>query len=90
MSARRAVRTDPATARPRVQDAKLALGERGEPWWDEPTVDGLAARRDAAARALGRYRSASAADCADDAALVVAGAGRDRQTLSDGQQSGQA
>ncbi|MCW2621243.1 MAG: hypothetical protein JWL64_845, partial [Frankiales bacterium] len=31
MSARRGVRDDPAEARPRVQDAKIALGERGEP-----------------------------------------------------------
>ena len=46
MSARRAVRTDPASARPRVQDAKVALGERGEPWWSHrPTVSGSAWRR---------------------------------------------
>jgi hypothetical protein len=90
MAARRAVRTDPATARPRVQDAKVALGERGEPWWEEPSTDGLAARRDAAARALGRHRSVPATDCADDAALVVSGAGRDRQTLSEGRRPGQA
>ena len=90
MSARRDVRTDPATARPRVQDAKVALGERGEPWWDEPSADGLTARRDAAARALSRYRSVPPEDCADDAARVVAGAGRDRQTLSDEPRPGQA
>ena len=44
MAARRLVRSDPDTARPRVQDAKVALGERGEPWW-EPTHWGLRVRR---------------------------------------------
>lgn len=71
MSARRAVRTDPQSARPRVQDAKVALGERGEPWWDEPSVDGRAARQAAAARVLGRQRGVPAQDCADDAGRVV-------------------
>ncbi|WP_311774683.1 hypothetical protein [Streptomyces sp. AK010] len=44
MSARRAVRSattaDDATAlkaaRARVHQAKVALGERGTPWWDQP------------------------------------------------------
>ncbi|MGC4938138.1 hypothetical protein [Kribbella sp. DT2] len=31
MAARRLVRDDPEVARPRVQDAKVALGERGDP-----------------------------------------------------------
>lgn len=41
MSARRDVGTalrageDPAPARARVQLAKVALGERGTPWWDQ-------------------------------------------------------
>ena len=26
---------DPAPARARVQTAKVALGERGEPWWEQ-------------------------------------------------------
>ena len=39
MSARRLVRVNPGAARPRVNDAKIALGERGEPWW-EPTPRG--------------------------------------------------
>ena len=71
MAARRLVRTDPPTARPRVQDAKVALGERGEPWWDEPSDEGRAARQAAAARALGRQRGVPAEDCADDAERVV-------------------
>jgi len=28
--------------------AKVALGERGEPWWDEPTIEGRRARVEAA------------------------------------------
>jgi hypothetical protein len=47
MAARRAVRTalqaeDPQalkTARSRVQSAKEALGERGQPWWDDGAPD---------------------------------------------------
>src|SRR6478735_4453837 len=50
MAARRDVRHDAANARPRVQDAKLALGERGEPWW-EPTPAGQRIRLEAAMRA---------------------------------------
>jgi hypothetical protein len=45
MSARRAVRDakvgscDLADARSRVNDAKVALGERGNPWWDDGDPD---------------------------------------------------
>lgn len=45
MSARRAVRDargDPEAlraARARVHDAKLALGERGDPWWTDGAPD---------------------------------------------------
>lgn len=42
-------------ARRAVHDAKVALGERGEPWW-EPTATGQAARAVAARRALRRER----------------------------------
>jgi hypothetical protein len=71
MAARRAVRTDPG-ARSRVRDAKVALGERGRPWW-EPIDD--AALRDRAAatiRALLRHR-AGRSICPSDAARVVGG-----------------
>src|SRR5690606_25297412 len=40
MSARRAVRDGEPGARGRVQDAKVALGERGPKWWEEPDEDG--------------------------------------------------
>lgn len=74
MSARRAVRTDPETARPRVQDAKVALGERGEPWWDEASETGRRTRLAAAIRTLLRHRAPEATICPSDAARVVGGA----------------
>ncbi|HEX8347498.1 MAG TPA: DUF3253 domain-containing protein [Actinoplanes sp.] len=72
MAARRLVRSDPEAARPRVQDAKVALGERGEPWW-EPTPDGQRVRLAAAMRALLRHRRPDATICPSDAARVVGG-----------------
>ena len=83
MSARRAVRDAKkdadteahamAAARTRVQDAKVALGERGEPWWDAPTTDGLDERLTAAMRTLLRHRDPASTICPSDAARVVAG-----------------
>ena len=72
MSARRDVRTDPANARPRVQDAKVALGERGDPWW-EPTPDGQRVRLAAAMRVLLRHRRPEATICPSDVARIVGG-----------------
>lgn len=72
MSARRDVRTDAETARPRVQDAKVALGERGDPWWD-PTPDGRRTRLAATMRTLLRHRKPEATICPSDAARVVGG-----------------
>jgi hypothetical protein len=72
MAARRDVRSDPETARPRVQDAKVALGERGDPWW-EPTPEGQRLRLAAAMRVLLRHRSPEATICPSDAARVVGG-----------------
>ncbi len=65
MSARRAVQRaedDVAerAARDRVQDTKVALGERGQPWWEVPDPDALAERRAAAVRALARAWEESA------------------------------
>lgn len=62
MSARRSVRSarsDPtalAAARARVQDAKVALGERGAPWWEPPSSEVLQERAVAAILALLRSR----------------------------------
>lgn len=72
MSARRAVRAGEADARTRVGDAKTALGERGEPWWETPTEEGLEARARAAIHALLRKRDGSTI-CPSDVARVVGG-----------------
>jgi Protein of unknown function (DUF3253) len=79
MDARRAVKSahgDPAAtaaARSRVQDAKVALGERGEAWWEMVTEDGRSARLAAAMRALLRHREPEKTICPSDAARVVGG-----------------
>jgi hypothetical protein len=74
MAARRAVRAEGDAARHRVHDAKVALGERGEPWWDEPSAAGLAARLGAAARTLRRRRDGAEVS-AEDVARIAAGEG---------------
>lgn len=74
MAARRLVRTDPTTARPRVQDAKVALGERGDPWW-EPTDEGTRERLAAAMRTLLRQRGQDSTICPSDAARAAGGEG---------------
>jgi hypothetical protein len=79
MAARRAVRDhrgdteSVAAARRRVQDAKVALGERGEPWWEPPSAEGVEGRLAAAMRTLLRHREPSSTICPSDAARVVAG-----------------
>jgi hypothetical protein len=75
MAARRAVRDEhgaPAV-RARVQDAKVALGERGEPWWDDPSDEGSAERMAATIRALLRHRAPTSSICPSDVARVVGG-----------------
>lgn len=72
MAARRLVRTDPETARPRVQDAKVALGERGYAWWETPTDEERDARIEATIRALLRHRDGKTI-CPSDVARVVGG-----------------
>ena len=62
-----------AAARARVQDAKTALGERGEPWWEPPSTAGRATRLTAAMRALLRHRDPDKTICPSDAARVVGG-----------------
>lgn len=69
MTARRLVKTRGDEVRFRVQDAKVALGERGEPWW-EPTDDGRRTRLAAVVRALLRGRDGPSI-CPSDAARVV-------------------
>ncbi len=74
MRARGLVRSRGDEVRPFVQDAKVALGERGEPWWEEPSEQGRRDRLAATIRALLRHRETSTI-CPSDAARVVGGAG---------------
>jgi hypothetical protein len=79
MAARRAVKqarsTEPATgsARRRVHEAKVALGERGAPWWEPASAEDRSARVAAAIRALLRHRRPDATVCPSEVARVVAG-----------------
>jgi hypothetical protein len=79
MAARRGVRDAAgdddavAAARARVQDAKVALGERGEPWWEPPSTQGLRERLAAAMRTLLRSRKPESTICPSDAARVAGG-----------------
>lgn len=64
-------------ARARVQDAKLALGERGHPYWQTPNEAALKRRAVASMRALLRRRSGPAGStptiCPSDVARTIAG-----------------
>jgi hypothetical protein len=85
MDARRAVlaakRADSAqdekAARARVQDAKVALGERGHPYWEAPNVAAQRKRAAASIRALLSHRTRKAASttiCPSDVARTIGGA----------------
>lgn len=81
MAARRAVkaamsREDEAAlrlARARVQDAKLALGERGAAWWESASRHQQEQRASATMRALLRRRGPKKTICPSDVARVLAG-----------------
>ena len=78
MSARRAVAAARNArrlkdARRRVQNAKLALGERGRAWWLEPTAAARNVRIDAAILALLHGRREGASICPSDVARIVGG-----------------
>ena len=83
MDARRAVgaakRTDDpdavAQARRRVQAAKVALGERGKPWWDEPTEAGERERLESILLALAGHRGPDRTICPSDVARARGGDG---------------
>ncbi|QDE33347.1 DUF3253 domain-containing protein [Microbacterium foliorum] len=72
MAARRAVKAQDPDARRRVHDAKTALGERGEPWWEDRAGAGFDERIAAALRALTRKRAESSI-CPSDVARTVGG-----------------
>ncbi|RSZ63773.1 DUF3253 domain-containing protein [Corynebacterium hylobatis] len=73
MTGRRMVRTHGDAARVMVHDAKVSLGERGDPWW-EPTAEGRRQRIAATVRTLARARG-EGAFVTDDVARVVGGEG---------------
>jgi hypothetical protein len=83
MAARREVgrarRADDAVAerraRDRVHQAKVALGERGEPWWDPPTAAGRSTRLRATVRTLAGHRAPDRTICPSDVARAVGGDG---------------
>jgi len=64
-----------ARARARVAHAKLALGERGTPWWEEPTEAARRARAVAVAHTLLRHRGPDKTICPSDIARVLSGTG---------------
>lgn len=71
MTGRRLVKTEGDAARVMVDDAKVALGERGDPWWD-PTEEGTVRRLAATIRTLLRSRGESSI-CPSDAARAIGG-----------------
>lgn len=71
MTGRRGVKTHGDAARVVVNDAKIALGERGDPWW-EPTEEGTRRRLEATIKTLLRSRGAGSI-CPSDAARMVGG-----------------
>ena len=70
------------SARDRVHLAKVALGERGEPWWDDPSASGQMKRLRAAVLALAMHRAPDRTICPSDAARAVGGA-RWRSAMED-------
>jgi hypothetical protein len=62
-----------ASARTRVSDAKVALGERGQPWWEVPTELGRHDRISATIRALARHRGPERTICPSDVARAIGG-----------------
>ena len=78
MSARRAVRDakndiEVRRSRRRVNDAKVALGERGHAWWLPPDPVATTRRIEAAIRALLGSRKAGRTICPSDVARIVGG-----------------
>ncbi|MDF8265722.1 DUF3253 domain-containing protein [Luteipulveratus flavus] len=66
------MRTDADIARPMVQDAKVALGERGRAWWEERSEQDDRERLAATIRALLRHRGEKTI-CPSDAARTAGG-----------------
>ncbi|MGB3672908.1 MAG: DUF3253 domain-containing protein [Candidatus Nanopelagicales bacterium] len=60
-------------ARAQVDDAKVALGERGEPWWEPPSEGGRRQRARATVRALSGGRAPDRTICPSDVARAIGG-----------------
>jgi hypothetical protein len=75
LAAKRAISTRAEkAARARVQDAKLALGERGDPYWQAPSPAAQRKRAAASVRALLSRRTslkASSTICPSDVARII-------------------
>lgn len=63
------------SARQRVHAAKLALGERGAPWWGDVSEGERRARAEAVIDVLTRHRAPDRTICPSDAARVIGGGG---------------
>lgn len=61
-----------AAARLRVDNAKVALGERGQPWWEVPTSGAQANRARCAILALLAKRGPTSSICPSDVARTIA------------------
>lgn len=72
---RRSSSEDEAAARARVHQAKVALGERGRPWWESPTSEARRERLAAAVVSLAAHRGPDRTICPSDAARAVGGDG---------------
>lgn len=59
------------SARRRVSDAKVALGERGRAWWDPPEAAALERRAEATMRVLLRHRSEDSSICPSEVARIT-------------------
>ena len=59
--------------RPATQDAKVALGERGRPWWEARDETADRGRLAATMRTLLRARAEGATICPSDAARAIGG-----------------
>jgi hypothetical protein len=62
------------TARAEVHRAKVALGERGAPWWEKASEEAVRERLEAAVLTLADHRAPNGTLCPSDAARIVGGA----------------
>ena len=83
MAARRAVKAQEMDARARVNDAKIALGERGRPWWEEREQAAFEDRISATIRTLLRKRIDTSVCPSEIARIVASEGGAWRKHMSD-------